>query len=98
MPTNAIGTDTKNLTVNIPEKLHANIATLAKKSGCKSVGEYVRGLLINAQENDLRITQVSEKRTYWVVEGADAETLPLAAEPPATRKYQAVKINKPKQA
>lgn len=46
MPTNAIGTGTVNLALNIPRDERLLLGRLAQEAGAKSVGEFVRQTLL----------------------------------------------------
>lgn len=63
MATNPIPEGTKNMTVNVPKKLYAELEQLTKASGLKSVGAYARAVLIDAVKNhDLVLNETTVQR------------------------------------
>ena len=68
MATNALGTGTVNLPINIPMDERLAIGKAAFKHGAKSVGEYVRKLIMLGLEADDKLTarEVKEiRRKYY---------------------------------
>lgn len=59
MPSNPIGPDTKNLTVNVPSALHAELTRLAGASG-KKLGAYVRKVLEETVQHRVIYREVRE--------------------------------------
>jgi len=50
--TNAIGTGTCNLSLNLPRDERAELGRLAFRAGARSVGDYVRRLMLSGLERD----------------------------------------------
>lgn len=68
--TNALGTGTVNLPVNIPVDERLALGKAALKSGARSVGDYVRKLILLGLEADNKLTarEVREiRRKYYGV-------------------------------
>ena len=82
MPSNPIGPDTKNLTVNVPSTLHAELTRLAGASG-KKLGAYVRKVLEETVQHRVIYREVRE--TYQN-ESPDA-TLLVAENPPGKKRW-----------
>lgn len=83
MPSNPIGPDTKNLTVNVPSSLHAELSRLAGASG-KKLGAYVRKVLEETVQHRVIYREVRE--TYQN-EPTDAALL-VAENPPVKRRQR----------
>jgi predicted DNA-binding protein len=65
MATNPLGEGTKNLSVNMPEKMKSDLETLASKSGL-TLGAYVRAILQEAVKDgdivEYQIARISTKK------------------------------------
>jgi len=59
MPSNPLGPDTKNLTVNVPSTLHTELTLLARASG-KKLGAYVRKVLEETVQHRVIYREVRE--------------------------------------
>ena len=81
MPSNPIGPDTKNLTVNVPSALHAELARLARASG-KKLGAYVRKVLEETAEHQVIYREVRETFKNFPADG----TLMVAEDPPKKKR------------
>lgn len=68
MPTNPIGPETRNMSINVPHGLHADISELAQESGMK-LSEYLRALLRRAVET----------RTVFEIKARDQESRSASA-------------------
>jgi hypothetical protein len=77
----ALGKGTKNLSVNVPQTLYAELEQLAKASGLK-VGAYVRAVLLDAIKNGALVvneTTVQTRRAWAKADDAGLIEQYLAA-------------------
>ena len=81
MPSNPIGPDTKNLTVNVPSTLHAELTRLARASG-KKLGAYVRKILEETVQGRVIYREVRETFQNELPE----TTLMVAEDPPKKKR------------
>ncbi|HYG22757.1 MAG TPA: hypothetical protein VEH04_08250 [Verrucomicrobiae bacterium] len=66
--TNAIGTGTANLSINIPLDERSELGRAAVREGCKSVGEFVRKLVLAGAEvkhPELAVQLKEVRRKYY---------------------------------
>jgi hypothetical protein len=66
--TNAIGTGTKNFTLNVPTDEHAELGRLAFRLGFRSVGDFMRHLVLKGleKEDPQSATEIREiRRRYY---------------------------------
>lgn len=71
MATNPIPPGTKNLSVNIPDALHADLKRLALDSGI-TVSKYVRKILILARDNNFNLARSDAVVEQEVLKAAEA--------------------------
>lgn len=62
--TRPLGPGTRNLTVNVPDSLYAEVAGMALSSNC-SMSEYLRAVLEFATERRLLATEKAADREAW---------------------------------
>lgn len=84
MATKPLPQGTRNLTVNVPRQLHAQLAALADRSGM-SVSEYCRRILIKAAEQGTTYRQVWEEVQHGTGAGKPAAGAEQAATTRSTR-------------
>jgi Arc/MetJ-type ribon-helix-helix transcriptional regulator len=55
--TRPIGSNTRNVSVNMPVEMREQLKLLAKESGCKSLSDFIRPILVDAMAKRVRVSR-----------------------------------------